>query len=127
VITRRQILALGTIGILVAASPVSAHHSWPVDTSRAITVKGTVTGYEWGNPHVMIGLDVKGDDGKVEKWSVGGPSTTRMAGNGWDKSTLKPGDAITAIGYRFSDGQNILRLEKVVMANGTEMFLYGRR
>jgi len=113
--------------MLAAASPSSAHHSWPVDTARAITVKGTVTGYEWGNPHVMIGLDVKAENGQVEKWNVGGPSTTRMAGNGWDKTTLKAGDVITATGYRFSDGQNILRLEKVVMADGKEMFLYGRR
>jgi hypothetical protein len=91
-----------------------------------VTVTGTVTGYEWGNPHVMIGLDVKAD-GATEKWSVGGPSTTRMEANGWDKGTLKPGDTITATGYRFSDGQRILRLDKVVMANGKEMFLYGRR
>jgi hypothetical protein len=49
-----------------------------------------------------------------------------MSGNGWDNRTLKPGDTITAIGYRFSDGQNILRLQKVVMADGKEMFLYGR-
>jgi hypothetical protein len=49
-----------------------------------------------------------------------------MAGNGWDRTTLKMGDAITAIGYRFSDGSNILRLQKVVMPNGKEMFLYGR-
>jgi len=74
---------------------------------------------------VMMGLDVQAN-GKIEKWNVGGPSTTRMAGNGWDKDTLKKGDVITAIGYRFSDGQNILRLQKVVMANGKEMFLYGR-
>jgi hypothetical protein len=113
--------------ILAAASSLSAHHSWPVDTSRALTVKGTVTGYEWGNPHVMIGLDVKATSGQVEKWSVGGPSTTRMEANGWGKTTLKMGDVITAIGYRFSDGQNILRLDKVTMADGKEMFLYGRR
>jgi hypothetical protein len=37
------------------------------------------------------------------------------------------GDAITAIGYRFSDGSNILRLQKVVMPSGKEMFLYGRQ
>jgi hypothetical protein len=127
VITRRQILALGTVGILAAATPSFAHHSWPVDTSREVTVKGMVTGYDWGNPHVMIGLTVTADNGKVEKWSVGGPSTTRMAANGWDKNTLKAGDVITAIGYRFSDGQNILRLEKIQMSNGKEMFLYGRR
>jgi hypothetical protein len=111
----------------LAASPVLAHHSWPVNTSREVTLKGTVTGYDWGNPHVMIGLDVMAQNGAVEKWSVGGPSTTRMEGNGWDKNTLKPGDVITATGYQFSDGQKILRLEKIVMASGKEMLLYGRR
>ena len=49
-----------------------------------------------------------------------------MAGNGWYKDTLKPGDTITATGYQFTDGQKILRLEKIVMADGKEMFLYGR-
>jgi len=127
VITRLHILALGVVGIVAAASPLFAHHSWPVDMSREITVKGVVTEYTWSNPHVMIDLDVKDASGKTEKWDVGGPSTTRMAGNGWDRTTLKMGDAITAIGYRFTDGSNILRLQKVVMPNGKEMFLYGRQ
>ena len=122
--TRRAVVALGFVAMV--ASPLLAHHSWPVDTSKAVTVSGTVTSYEWGNPHVMMGLDVKADDGSTEKWNVGGPSTTRMEANGWDKTTLKPGDVITATGFRFSDGQKILRLEKVVMASGKEMFLYGR-
>jgi hypothetical protein len=125
--TRLPIRACVTIAILLGAAPLLAHHSWPVDTSRAITVKGTVTDYTWGNPHVMMGLDVKTDAGQMQKWNVGGPSTTRMAANGWDKNTLKPGDVITATGYQFSDGQKILRLERIVMADGKEMFLYGRR
>lgn len=125
--TRLQILTLALVALIVGTTPIFAHHSWPVNTSREVTVKGMVTGYDWGNPHVMMGLDVRTDDGKVEKWSVGGPSTTRMAANGWDKNTLKAGDVITAIGYQFSDGQKILRLEKIVMADGKEMFLYGRR
>ena len=124
-ITRLQVLALAVVGLVAAAGPLFAHHSWPVDTGREITVKGTVTGYNWTNPHVMMGLDVE-VNGKIEKWNVGGPSTARMAGNGWDNKTLKMGDVITAIGYRFTDGQNILRLQKIVMANGKEMFLYGR-
>lgn len=123
--TRRAFVAC--VAIVVGASPLLAHHSWPVDRSRAVTVSGTVTGYEWGNPHVMIGLDVKTENGTIEKWNVGGPSTTRMEANGWGKGTLKPGDVITATGYRFSDGQKILRLDKIVMAGGKEMFLYGRR
>jgi len=126
VISRLQILALA-VGIAAAATPLFAHHSWPVDTNREVTVKGTVTGYNWTNPHVMIGLNVQGANGAVEKWDVGGPSTARMSGNGWDNRTLKPGDVITAMGYQFSDGQKILRLQKIVMADGKEMFLYGGR
>jgi hypothetical protein len=125
--TRWRFLACGAFAIFVAAGPVLAHHTWPVDRSKEMTVAGTVTDYTWANPHVMIGLDVKADSGKIEKWNVGGPSTTRMEGNGWDRNTLKPGDNITAIGFRFSDGSNVLRLEKIVMTGGKEMFLYGRR
>jgi len=125
--TRRAMVSVIVVAIVAAASPLLAHHSWPVDTGRAVTVSGTVTSYEWGNPHVMIGLDVKTENGAIEKWNVGGPSTTRMETNGWDKTTLKPGDVITATGYRFSDGQRILRLDRIVMAGGKEMFLYGRR
>ena len=54
------------------------------------------------------------------------PRTSRMAANGWDRTTLDAGDVITAIGYQFSDGSKTLRLEKIVMASGREMFLYGR-
>jgi len=118
---------LCVIGLLAGASQSFAHHVWPVDHSRAITVRGTVTSYEWRDPHVMIGLDVAGTGNAVEKWNVGGPSLARMSGNGWTRDTLKAGDVITATGFRFADGQRVLRLEKVVMASGREMFLYGRR
>jgi uncharacterized protein DUF6152 len=124
--TRLQILALAAVVPLAAASPLFAHHSWPVDFSHQVTVKGTVTSFNWGNPHVMFGMDVRDASGSVQKWNVGGPSTNRMAANGWLKDTLKPGDTITATGYQFTDGQKILRLENIVMANGKEMFLYGR-
>jgi hypothetical protein len=123
---RRMILALAVATFAVAV-PVLAHHAWPVDRSKEVTVKGTVTGFNWTNPHVMIDLEVKNESGKVEKWSVGGPSTERMQGHGWDKGTLKPGDVITGYGYRYSDGQNVVQLQKIVMANGKEMLLYGRR
>jgi hypothetical protein len=124
--TRLQRFAVGTVGILVAVGSVSAHHRWPVDQSTEVTVTGTVEMYRWGNPHVMLSLDVPMDDGVVERWDVGGPSTNRMEANGWDRTTLQGGEIITAIGYRFADGSRVIRLEKIVMADGSEMFLYGR-
>jgi hypothetical protein len=52
-------LALGVIGALVAASPLLAHHEWPIDRTNQVTVQGTVTAFTWGNPHVMIAIDVQ--------------------------------------------------------------------
>jgi len=123
----RTIRALVAIGFLVAAGPLLAHHAWPVDSSREVTLKGTVTSYTWANPHVMIGLDVQASDGSVQKWQVGGPSVARMQGNSWDRSTLKTGDVITGVGHQFSDGSRVLRLQRIVMADGKVMLLYGRR
>ena len=111
---------------LVLAVPLSAHHSWPVSYGQLVTVKGTVVEFSWENPHPMITLEVKGEDGKVEKWLVGGPAINRMEANGWTKASVKPGDVITGIGYQFTDGQKIVRLERVVFADGKEMRLYGR-
>ena len=122
---RLQALAM-VVGALLVSASLSAHHSWPVSYSKMVTVKGTVTALSWENPHPMISLDVRGDDGKVEKWSVGGPAITRMEASGWTRNTLKIGDVITGIGYQFGDGQKIIRLEKVVMADGKELLVYGR-
>ena len=58
----------------MAAGPLLAHHAWPVDQTKVITVKGTVTAYTWADPHVMIALDVQAN-GTIEKWKVGGSSS----------------------------------------------------
>ena len=124
---RRQVLALAAVlGIFMAGSPLVAHHSWPVGYSKLVTVKGTVTEFSWQNPHPMITLDVRTDDGRAEKWMVGGPAINRMEANGWTRNTIKVGDMLTGIGYQFADGQKIVRLEKAILANGKEMKLYGR-
>ena len=112
--------------LVSAVMPLAAHHSWPVSFDRLVTVKGTVTEFRWANPHPMITLEVQANDGRMEKWEIGGPAIIRMEANGWTKSTVKPGDVITGIGYQFGDGQKILRLDRVVLADGREIRLYGR-
>ena len=119
--------AIVILTLLVSAvMPLSAHHSWPISYERLVTVKGTVTEFNWANPHPMMTLEVQTNDGRAEKWTVGGPAIVRMEANGWTKTTVKPGDVITGIGYQFGDGQKILRLERVVLADGKEIRLYGR-
>jgi len=110
---------------VAATASLSAHHSWPVNMDKLVTVKGTVQKIEWTNPHPMFTVQVR-DAGKTETWLIGGPAINRMEANGWTKDTIKPGDVITGTGYQFSDGQKIVRLEKLVLADGKEMKVYGR-
>src|SRR5215510_2728192 len=114
------------LALVFAAVPVSAHHSWPVNNSQLVTVKGTVTEFTWSNPHPMITIEVRTNDGATEKWLIGGPAINRMEANGWNKDTVKPGDVITGIGYQFADGQKIVRMERAVLADGKEIRVYGR-
>ena len=112
--------------LVSAVMPLSAHHSWPISNDHLVTVKGTVIEFRWANPHPMMTLEVQANDGRTEKWLIGGPAINRMESNGWTKTTVKPGDVITGIGYQFADGQKIVRLERVVLADGKELSLYGR-
>jgi uncharacterized protein DUF6152 len=114
------ILALGTAAI--APRAFGHHGDAGYDVSKLVTVKGTVTEYHFQNPHIEIFVDVKKDD-QVEKWhgELNSPNlVARMAG--WNGKTLKPGEEIIMTGYRAKNGLNVLRLEKVLLANGTEIF-----
>ena len=124
---RTLLLPVSVVLALVSgAVPLSAHHSWPISRDQLVTVKGKVLEFAWENPHPMITLEVRSDDGKVEKWQVGGPAISRMEGIGWTRTTVKPGDTITGIGYQFSDGQKIIRLERVILADGKTIRVYGQ-
>jgi hypothetical protein len=113
------------LALVSVAVPLTAHHSWPVSYDHLVTVKGTVLEFVWANPHPMMTLEVQ-TDGRAEKWQIGGPAIIRLESNGWTKTTVKPGDVITGIGYQFADGEKIIRLERVVLADGKELRLYGR-
>jgi hypothetical protein len=114
------------VALVSAAIPVSAHHAWPVNNNQLVTVKGKVIEFVWENPHPMITVEVQTIDGTIEKWLIGGPAINRMETIGWTKTTVKPGDVITGIGYQFADGQKIVRLERVVLADGKEIRVYSR-
>jgi hypothetical protein len=118
--------AVIVLALVPGGIPLAAHHAWPVDMSKLVTVKGTVTRVDWGNPHPMFTIEVRADNGSTEMWQIGGPALTRMEANGWTKTTLKIGDVVTGTGHQFSDGQKIVRLERVVLPDGKEMRVYAR-
>ena len=100
---------------------MSAHHGEAnYDTDKIASVKGTVTEFQFINPHTLISLDVKNEKGEIEKWSCEARSPGMLVRTGgWDKNTLKVGDVITVFGYRAKNGTPVLRLQKLTLSDGT--------
>jgi hypothetical protein len=97
-----------------------AHHGSSAYDKKLTTVKGTVTDFQFMNPHSELFLEVKNADGKVEKWSAEAASMVTMSRLGWSKNLFKAGDQITIVGNRARNGSPTMRLSKVVLANGKE-------
>lgn len=119
---RRELVgwSAGTL-LLTAVAPGFAHHGTSVtyDTSKTITVSGTVTEWFFGFPHVQIYFDVPDESGKVAKWGTELAPTPSMMRNldvGWTRSSVKPGDKITLTcnPHRVADATACLAIKIVV-------------
>jgi|SRR5215472_5772604 len=106
---------------LVPAS-LSAHHgSANYDTSKSASIKGTVKQFAFTNPHSAIYVDVKNDTGNAEEWLVEADSPNNLARNGWTRNSIKTGDLVTVVGNQLKDGSKVMRLQKVIFADGREL------
>jgi hypothetical protein len=120
--TKRSGLRLAFGGLILVAAPVFAHHATAsYDMASVSSVKGTVTRFEWSNPHAYIYIDAKDDKGGTVEWSAEMPSIGMLSRVSWRKDTVKPGDEITIYGNPAKTGKPLMRLEKIVFANGQEL------
>ena len=90
------------MAIVMVSGPVLAHHGSGVsyDLSKVVTMQGTVTEFQWRNPHVYVMYDVKDAQGTVVNWGAETHAPVVCENQDhWTKSTLKPGDKITITVY----------------------------
>jgi len=88
-----SILATALLGV---ASTAPAHHGYSVyDLKKTATLNGTIAAFDWDNPHCLIHIDVMGENGQVQHWTLELPSPFTMMRKGWTKDSLKPGDQAT--------------------------------
>jgi hypothetical protein len=96
---RRKVLCFLVVaaGVFLVSNPVSAHHGVAhYDMKKTIVLTGTITAFDWGNPHCLVHVDVMDDSGRFRHWTLEMSSTFAMSKRGWDKETLKRGDQVTA-------------------------------
>jgi hypothetical protein len=120
--TIKRLIFLSLVsGFFLLSTTAFAHHGASVyDSAKLTTLKGTVTEFQFMNPHTAILFDVTGADGKVEKWTGEAPSLTTMSRAGWNKTIMKSGDKVTFIGNLAKSGSHIMRIRKVIFPDGKE-------
>lgn len=109
---------------LLAGIALPAHHgNAAYDDKNPITIKGTVTEFEWTNPHAQIYLDVKDGKGNVVHWSVETYSPGKLVRAGWSKDIVKAGDQVSINLIPAKNGAPVGFLHKLVLPNGKELGL----
>jgi hypothetical protein len=120
------------VGGLVAAMAVlgvtaAAHHgAASFDTTRELTLKGTVTEWIWANPHCFLKFDAKDETNTVRNWAVEVSNPTDMTRLGWARTSFKFGDEVTVTLQPVKNGAPVGRLRSVVLPNGQTLGAGGR-
>ena len=116
---QNSILALAVFGVVLAAAPLMAHHSFAAeyDNKKPVKLTGTITKIDWMNPHVYFYLDVTDDSGNVVNWAFEMGPPNGLQRSGWTRNTMKVGDEVIVEGTLAKDGSKQANARSVTMAS----------
>lgn len=110
--------------LILMTTRLPAHHAFAseYDEHRLVTVSGTVTGFQWTNPHAWLYIEGADESGKPVSWSFEMGSPNGLLHRGWKKGELKDGDLVTVDGYAAKDGRNVANARDVTLPDGRKLF-----
>jgi hypothetical protein len=108
--------------LLAAATAALAHHSGAMfDATREQTLVGTITEYNWVNPHSSFKVSVKGTDGADVVWAIEMNAPQNLVRQGWKRTTLKSGDKVSVVVHPLRDGKPGGSFVAITLADGTKL------
>ena len=104
---RRLAAAAGLL--LLTALPAAAHHGWSgYDSSKLVTLEGTVQEISYSNPHVHLILSA---DGKT--WEIVLAPPSRMQRRGLPEGSIQVEQAVAVEGYLHREDPDEFRAERI--------------
>jgi Family of unknown function (DUF6152) len=111
-----------SLALLAVSAPLLAHHgSAAYDNTKMMELTGTVTDFQFIQPHPLISLDAKDANGNVQKWSVEMTAPNHLVHYGWNGHKIHAGDMIKVTGHAAKNGKKVLNLSKIYDASGKEI------
>jgi hypothetical protein len=112
------VTVLGALGLMTVAGPAAAHHSFAMyDSTKLVTITGTVKDFQWTNPHAILWVYSAPDkNGATELWSFElSTSPGPLSRLGWTKHSINPGDKVAVDINPLRDDQHGGSLKKVTL------------
>lgn len=113
------------VGLVVAATSVSTHHSFTAeyDQTKPVTLHGKLSRVELTNPHGWIHMDVKDKDAKVVDWAVETGPTNVLIRAGIRKTDFVLGSEIVVEGFLAKNGTPTVNGRQIRFADGRQFFM----
>jgi hypothetical protein len=109
-------------GAFLLGVPAFAHHGSSAYSDKITVLKNaTVTKFQWGNPHTIVFFDAADEKGNPAHWAAEAGSPSALSLIGWSKAAVQPGDKITVYVFVAKSGNAVGRLNRIVLADGTEL------
>jgi hypothetical protein len=121
---RLNVLTIAGLALTIISAPAFAHHPFDAeyDWKKPVTITGTVTRFDWTNPHSSLAVDAKDANGKVTKWTFELGSPGELTGLGWTRNQFKIGDQVSLEGWQAKNGTPSASLKSVKLASGKELY-----
>ena len=119
---RAPLAILMCIASIAASGLALAHHSFAAtfDENKPVTLTGTVTKFEWTNPHIWFFVDVEDLDGTVTNWGLEMGSPNFLLRAGWRRDSMKVGDIVEIEGHQARDDSPNANARTVVLTSTGE-------
>ena len=110
---------------LSAASPGLAHHSFAAyDSTRTLTLTGTVESFAWANPHAVLRILAPATGGEAQaQWEVETSSPGIMQRFGWKRDSVRRGDRVVVVLNPMRDGSHRGRLHTVTLVDSGKVLI----